>query len=142
MAHERIKNFADLLNRFDALVESAEAGPVEPEVVDYLRQTRTRIVHLRGSLQDGGRRESPRHPESGQGRLVVGDQALTVSIVDVSDTGFGVLSPQPVEADTAVRLDLDGEQDLAMYEALVTYCAPEGEHFRLGLDIFSSLRID
>jgi len=141
MADEPVRNFADLLTRLDTLVEAAEAGPVEPPVVEYLRQTRTRLVRLRESLRDGERRVSPHRPEAGQGRLVVGDRTLPVTIVDGSDGGFGVLSPERVEPATPVRLDLDGAQDLAMHEALVTACLPTGDQYHLGLDIFSTFRI-
>ena len=141
MADEPIANFQDLLDRFDALVAAAETVPIEPEVVDYLRQTRTRLLHVRSRSLDGESRVSPRHPETGSGRLVVEDKAVPVTIIDGSEAGFGVLSPVRVDPDTAVRLDLDGDRDTEMFEALVTYCAQKGEHYHLGLDIFSSLHI-
>ena len=141
MADDPVTNFEDFLNRFDALVADAEAGPLEPELVDYLRHTRTRLLHLRNRTQGEEGRESPRHPESGAGRLVVGGQSYPVTIIDGSESGFGILSPVKVETDSAVRLDIDGDRDVEMYEALVTYCAQKGDQYHLGLDIFSSLHI-
>lgn len=139
MAADPVRNFEDFLERFDELLEGAAEGPIEPEVVDYLRTTRTRLLQLR-ERTGRERRSEPRHSEWGQGRLVVGAQDHPVRILDGSGSGFGVLSPVRVEPDTPVRLDIDGEHAIEVYEALVTYCARKGEgEFHLGLEIFSSL---
>ncbi len=141
MATDPVQNFQDLLQRFDDLLESAAKGPIEPEVVDYLRSTRTRMIRVRERTGEE-RRAAPRHPEAGTGRLVVAGKDHPVQILDGSETGFGLLSPVPVEPDTSVRLDIDDGREAEIYEALVIYCARKEEgQYHLGLDIFSSLHI-
>ena len=140
MKEQRVTNFKDLLDRLDALTEAAEAGPIDPVIVDYLKTTRQRVALLPQRMAEG-RRLSPRHASDGEARLVVRDRTLPVRIQDRSETGFGLLAEEPVEAESYARLDIDGQQEGEIYEGLVVHCEAEGGSYRIGLDVVSSLRI-
>lgn len=138
---EAVESFQDLLARLDQLVEAAEAGPIDPVVVDYLRTTRERMVRLRDRTQEN-RRTVPREPEIAEARLVSQGEAILVKILDTSETGFGLWSPEKVPPDTYARLDIDGDSQEEIFEGLVTHCKADDEHgYRVGLDVVSSLRI-
>lgn len=138
-AGQGVESFEDLMTEVDRLIAEADAGRVDPVVVDYLRRTRERLETLH-QRAEADRREAPRFETEGEARLVVNGEPFAVSIQDSSAEGFGVLSPQPVAVDTYARLDLEGDEGPEMYECLVTHCQAEGDEFRLGLDAFSSLR--
>lgn len=140
MSGNPVKNFNDLLERLEALTEDAEAGPVDPVIVDYLRATRERVVLLRERVAEG-RRASERYQTEGEARLVVQGEALHVTIADRSATGFGLLGDTPVAPETYARLDIDGQFEEEIFEGLVTHCQPEDGRYRIGLDVVSSLRI-
>jgi len=135
-----VNNFNDLLERLDSLTEDAAAGPIDPVIVDYLRATRERVVLLRERAAEG-RRASERYETEGEARLVLEGKAIQVEITDRSATGFGLLSSTPVETETYARLDIDGQYEEAIFEGLVTNCQSEGDRYRIGLDVVSSLRI-
>ena len=140
MSQEPVRNFNDLLERLDALVEAAEAGEVDPVLADYLRATRERLVLLR-ERKPGGQRLAERYEATGEARLVVRGYGIPVRIRDRSATGFGLVSDEPVDPETYARLDIDGAHEEEMYEGLVTHCQPEEAEYRLGFEIISSLRI-
>ena len=140
MSDNPVKNFNDLLERLDALTEDAEAGPVDPVIVDYLRATRERVVLLRDRVAEG-RRVAERYETEGEARLVIRGEALEVAIIDRSATGFGLVADQPVEPETYARLDIDGQYEEQIYEGLVTFCQAQDDRYRIGLDVVSSLRI-
>jgi len=135
-----VRNFADLLERLDALAEAAEQGPIDPVITDYLRMTRERVIKLRERVREE-RRTDTREEATGEGRLVVHGVAHHVTIVDRSASGFGLLADQEIAPETYARLDIDRESEEEIHEGLVTYCRREDERFRIGLDIVSSLRI-
>jgi len=135
-----VKDFNDLLARLDALTEDAAAGEADPIIVDYLRTTRERVVQLRHRVSED-RRTAERFPEEGEVRLVVEGEALAAEIRDRSDTGFGLVVDKAVAPDTYARLDIDGPHEGLIYEGIVTHCQQEEGRFRVGLDVFSSLRI-
>jgi hypothetical protein len=141
MQKEAVESFEDLLARVDHLIRAAESGPIDPVVVDYLHTTRERMVRLRERVQED-RRTAPREPERTEARLVSQGEAILVRILDTSETGFGLWSPERVPPDTYARLDIDGDSQEVIYEGLVTHCQPDDEHgYRVGLDVVSSLRI-
>ncbi|MEF8792658.1 PilZ domain-containing protein [Thiohalorhabdus sp.] len=140
MSEPSVRNFSDWLAHLDALVEAAEAGPVDPVIVDYLRTTRERVVVLRERMAED-QRLAPRHETNGEARLVVHGQALSVRIRDRSAGGFGLLAGEPVDSGTYARLDIDGEQAGAIHEGLVSHCQVEGDRYRVGFEVVSSLPI-
>ena len=99
------------------------------------------MVRLQERTQES-RRSFPREPEIGEARLVSQGEAILVKIVDTSETGFGLWSPERVPPDTYARLDIDGGNQEEIFEGLVTHCKVDDEHgYRIGLDVVSSLRI-
>lgn len=140
MSDSPVRNFNDLLARLDALAEAAEAGPVDPVIVDYLRTTRERVALLRERVGEGQRLAS-RSETDDEARLVVHGKALPVRIRDQSAAGFGLVAGEPVAPETYARLDIDGVDGGEIHEGLVTHCEAEGDHYRVGLEVVSSLRI-
>lgn len=140
MTDEPVRNFNDLLARLDALAEAAEAGPVAPVIVDYLQTTRERVAVLRQRMGEG-QRLATRFKTDGEARLVVHGQARHVRIRDRSAVGFGLVAGEPVAPETYARLDIDSEDAGEIYEGLVTHCEAEGDRYRLGFEVASSLRI-
>lgn len=140
MTDRPVSNFNDLLERLDALVEAAEAGELDPVLVDYLRASRQRLVLLR-ERTPGGRRLAERYETTGEARLVVRGYGMPVRIRDRSAAGFGLLAQEVVDPETYARLDIDGQDAEEIYEGLVTHCQPEDGEYRLGFQIISSLRI-
>ncbi len=140
MSDNPVNNFSDLMDRFDALIEDAGAGPVDPVIVDYLRATRERVVLLHNRVAEK-RRVAERYETEGDARLVIGGEALEVAIVDRSATGFGLLADEPVAPETNARLEIDGQYQEQIYEGLVAYCQAQDDRYRVGLDVVSSLWI-
>jgi len=135
-----VQNFNDLLERLDALTEDAQAGPVDPVIVDYLRATRERVVLLRERVAQG-RRAAERYETEGEARLVIRGEAIQVAVRDRSETGFGLVADEPVATEAYARLDIDSQYRQEIFEGLVTYCRGEEGRYRIGFDIVSSLRI-
>lgn len=128
------------MGRIDGLVEAAEAGELDPVLIDYLRATRDRLVTLHERDQEG-RRLAERYDANGEARLVVKGQGQSVWIRDQSATGFGLIADVALSPDTYARLDIDGANAQVIYEGLVTHCEPEAGAYRLGFEVISSLRI-
>ncbi|MFP4560591.1 MAG: hypothetical protein ACLFRB_06600 [Thiohalorhabdus sp.] len=140
MTEDPVRSFDDLLARLDRLADAAEQGSIDPVITDYLRMTRDRLVRLRERTGEE-RRLAPREEDRGKGRLVVHGVAYPVEIVDRSATGFGLRAFEELTPETYARLDIDGESEEEIHEGLITYCRAEGDGYRIGLDIASSLRI-
>ncbi len=142
MESRPLSNFQQFLEGFDELIEAAEAGGLDAVLTDYLQTIRERLIQIRAYERERlaiERRQAPRYEERRPARMVAGDYPVT--ILDQSVTGFGCLSPIPVGVDQAVRLEIDGEETVEIYECLVVRCHREGEAYRLGLELFSSLQI-
>jgi len=140
MAQPHIADLDDLMRQLGHLLEAAERGGVDRAVVDYLRSCRERARRM-GEAGAEDRRIPVRLPEFGRARLVTRDQAHEVALVDHSAKGFGVRSPVPVAEGDYARLDMEHGLRSDMFECVITYCHPDGGGYRVGLEVFSRLRI-
>ena len=69
---------------------------------------------------------------------VLGDDArrVTAQLVDVSSRGMRIATREPLAADTALRICLDGDQ----YLGEVTHWSRDGDRFLVGVSLFNVMR--
>jgi hypothetical protein len=140
MAQPTIHDLDDLLHRISGLIQAADRGGVDRAVLDYLRSCRDRARRM-GETAADDRRIPVRLPEYGRARLVTRDEAYEVELVDHSAQGFGLRSPVAVSEGDYARLDMEHGLRSDIYECVITYCHPEAGSYRVGLEVFSYLRI-
>jgi hypothetical protein len=140
MSRPPLADLDDLFDRLDELLRAAEAGGLDRAVIDYLRSCRERAQRMTESGPED-RRIPVRLPEYGRARLVTRDEAHQVELLDHSAKGFGLRCPVPVAEGDYARLDIEHGLSSDIYECVVTHCHPEGSAFRVGLEVFSRLRI-
>lgn len=137
-ADSRPMDESALLQRLDHLVEAAERGGLDPELTDYLRSAALRLMRVHEGAAD--LRLAPRRSRDEEARLEVGEAFHEVRVQDRSALGFGVWSPEAVEADEFVRLVVEDDYGPTVYDCLVIHCQPAEGGYQLGLDVFGRPR--
>lgn len=136
---QAVESQEDLLRQFGELVGAARASRAFPlALTHYLHNAHQRLNYFLHNQEK--RLASRASAEEGRtATLAWAGETAQVRVVDSSPFGVGILADRALEPDQVVTFqttDRSGRE--RTYECLTIHCRPHGDHYYIGLEIFTS----